>query len=65
MKYYFRGLLILEYDPKMDKTIMYNEFNVCKFINDDYRLLAEFFEKIRKYRMKEIELADLINIEVN
>jgi len=49
MKYIFRGRTILAYDPetKHVRTPLDEDgfvvFNQCKFIPEDYQLLAQFF----------------------
>lgn len=71
MKYYFRGHIVFEYDPtdKYDKVKMHNfedgdtpAFKMCQFINEDYRLLGEFFTRV--YKHTQGEDVDLTDIEV-
>lgn len=46
MKYFFRGLEILNYNEATKLvTTKEDNFNNCKFIVEDYELLAEFFTK--------------------
>ena len=70
MKYIFRGIIVFEYNPdsKFDKITQGKTstgipaFNFCHFINEDYKLISEFFDKA--YRHTQGELVDLSNIEV-
>lgn len=63
MKYYFRGRLILEYDIEKKDLRVTEDFNICKFIPEDYLLIAEFMDKIYKLQtdvpMNEEELKDI------
>ena len=50
MKYIFRGITVIEYDPKTkqmtipnDENERFGNFNHCKFIPDDYVRLSGFF----------------------
>jgi hypothetical protein len=71
MKYIFRGNVVFEYKPdaKYDKVTQgkVNEvipaFDFCNMINEDYKLLAEFFDKV--YRHTQREDVELKDIEVN
>ena len=71
MKYIFRGNVIFEYRPdaRYDKVIQHQlsgcipAFDFCSFINDDYKLLGEFFTTV--YKHTQGEDVELKNIEVN
>ena len=71
MKYIFRGNIIFEYKPdaKFDKVVQGKIHNVipafdfCKMIDEDYKLLGEFFDKV--YRHTQGEDIVLEDIEVN
>ena len=70
MRYIFRGHIIFEYFP--DRTIgdkvvqhhIYDQipgFDFCRFIDEDYKLLGEFFSIIYKHTQGEsVELKDII-----
>lgn len=70
MKYIFRGIVVFEYDSETEQmTAPYDEvecgnFNFCRFIPEDYFLLAKFFETAGKHAagQPDVELKD---IEVN
>jgi hypothetical protein len=70
MKYIFRGHTIFEYNPdaKFDKVIqpkihdVIPAFDYCNMIPEDYKLLAEFFDKV--YRHIQGEDVTLENTEV-
>ena len=71
MKYIFRGNVVFEYKPdaKYDKVVQGQvsgaipAFDFCKMIDDDYKLLGEFFNTVYKHTQGEnVELKD---IEVN
>lgn len=66
MQYIFRGLVIIDYDeinkqitmPKQDG--MYN-FDLAKFITEDYMLLAKFFENCYLHnKYDNVELTDIV-----
>lgn len=68
MKYIFRGHTIFEYKPeaKFDKVIQgkVNDaipaFDFCAMIDEDYRLLGEYFNTIYKHTQGEnVELKDI------
>lgn len=71
MKYIFRGHTVFEYSPDAhyDKVIQPNisgnipAFDFCKFIDEDYKLLAQFFDTV--YKHTQGEDVDLNDIEVN
>lgn len=71
MKYYFRGHIIFEYlpDAKYDKVIQHKvsgtipAFDFCCMIDEDYRLLSEFFDIV--YRHTQGEDVELKDIEVD
>jgi len=48
MKFYFRALLIVDYDIEKRELTITDDFKMCKFIPEDYKLLAEFFDTIYK-----------------
>ena len=71
MKYIFRGHIVFEYRPDAyrDKVIEHKiegtdipAFKFCKMIDEDYKLLAEFFDKV--YRHTQGEKVELKDIEV-
>ena len=70
MKYIFRGHIIFEYDPtaeRYDKVKQHKiddgpipAFDYCIMIDEDYRLLGEFFTKVYKHTQGEdVDLADI------
>lgn len=68
MKYIFRGHTVFEYKPdaKFDKVVQPQingwcpAFDYCKMIDDDYRLLAEFFDTVYRHTQGEdVELKDI------
>lgn len=70
MLYYFRGIKVFEYDPKTKEMKTFNDeidtgnFNFCKFIPEDYKLFADFFEAAHKHATGEITEDELKDIEV-
>lgn len=69
MKYIFRGVEVFEYDPtakhnkvKQGKHLdIIPAFNHCDMIDEDYKLLGEFFNIVYRHTQGEdIELADII-----
>ena len=61
MKYIFRGHIVFEYIPNgIEKVIQHKisgtipAFDFCKMINEDYRLLGEFFNTV--YRLSLIHI---------
>jgi len=68
MKYIFRGIVVFEYDPnaKFDKVIEgqihgLHAFNYCGMIDDDYRLLGEFFNRVYRHTQGEdVTLEDIV-----
>jgi predicted RNA-binding protein len=70
MKYIFRGHIVFEYNPdaKFDKVVqprvhdVIPAFDYCKMIDEDYKLLGEFFNTI--YRHTQGEDVNLENVEV-
>jgi hypothetical protein len=70
MKYIFRGHIVFEYKPddKFDKVVQGQihgaipAFDFCKMIDEDYKLLGEFFNTV--YRHTQGEDVPLENIEV-
>ena len=70
MKYIFRGKTVFEYLPnaKFDKVIQHSidgipAFDLCSMVDEDYRLLGEFFNTV--YRHIQGENVELKDIEVN
>ena len=75
MKYIFRGNTIFEYIPNELKRnrgkvkqhkidgLPVAGFDYCRFIDEDYKLLAEFFNTV--YRHTQGECVELKDIEVN
>jgi hypothetical protein len=75
MKYVFRGHIVFEYIPNEKKrergrVEQHNieggpiaAFNFCGFIDEDYKLLGEFFNTV--YRHTQGEEVELKDIEVN
>lgn len=70
MKYIFRGIVVFEYDPnaKFDK-VKHGEtktgipaFDFCSMIDEDYKLLGQFFDTV--YRHTQGEDVTLEDIEV-
>ncbi len=68
MKYFFRALPILEYDPETkqvelpldeDTNTGYTNFQACKFIPEDFDLLAQFFTAANLHATGKIETKDL------
>ena len=65
MKYYFRGRMILEYDPKYPREMKTTEdFNMCLFLPEDYKLLQQFFRQAEQHANGEITEDQLNDIEV-
>ena len=70
MTFFFRGVVVFEYDPDFKEVEVPNDkyewgnFNYCKFIPEDYKLIAEFFNKIHQYETGEIGIDQLTDIEV-
>lgn len=71
MKYIFRGHVIFEYRPeeRRNKVIQHKTeggipaFDFCSMIDEDYKLLSEFFSIV--YRHTQCEDVELKDIEVN
>ena len=68
MKYIFRGHTVFEYKPdaKFDKVVQpkVNDwcpaFDYCNMIDEDYKLLGEFFNTVYKHTQgEEVELKDI------
>lgn len=70
MKYIFRGRIIFQYDPKakFDKVVQHKisgtipAFDFCNMIDEDYKLLGEFFNTV--YRHTQGEDVELLDINV-
>jgi hypothetical protein len=69
MKYIFRGHTVFEYKPndKFDKVVQGQihggiaAFDFCKMIDEDYKLLSEFFNIVYRHTQGEdVELKDII-----
>jgi len=68
MKYIFRGQTIFEYDPnEIDKIIQHKiygtipAFDFCRMVDEDYKLLGEFFNLIYRHTQGEdVDLKDFI-----
>lgn len=69
MKYIFRGHPIFEYLPgrTFDKVVMHKvhdaipAFDFCKMIDEDYKLLAQFFDTVYRHTQGEdVELKDIV-----
>jgi len=71
MKYIFRGNVVVEYDPDTKQVTAplqdgnIANFDYCRFIPEDYKLLAEFFERAYKHATGEGTILDLIDVDVN
>ena len=71
MKYIFRGHTIFEYKPeaKFNKVVQHKvsgviaAFDFCSMIDEDYRLLGQFFDTV--YRHTQGEDVKLCDIEVS
>jgi predicted RNA-binding protein len=70
MKYIFRGRVVFEYrpdgNPKLIQHMVHNiipAFDFCTFIDEDYKLLGEFFNTV--YRHTQGEDVELTDIKVN
>lgn len=65
MKYYFRGLVILDYDEETKELTTpvdidgIPNFNNCKFIQEDFQLLQNFFTAINIHQTTGCELKDI------
>lgn len=68
MKYIFRGYIIFEYNPnEIEKVVQYKihgvipAFDYCRMIDEDYKLLGEFFNLVYRHMQGEdIELKDVV-----
>ena len=68
MKYVFRSIVVFEYDPnaKYDK-VKHGEtkngtpaFDFCSMIDEDYKLLGEYFNTVYRHTQREdVELKDI------
>lgn len=69
MKYIFRGHIVFEYNPdsrydkvtqpKVRNTIP--AFDFCNMIDEDYKLLAQFFDTVYRHTQGEdVELKDIV-----
>ena len=71
MKYVFRGNVVVEYDPVTKQVTaplqdgVIANFDYCNFIPEDYKLLAQFFERAYKHATGDGTLLDLIDIVVD
>lgn len=68
MSYVFRGHTVFEYIPNEGVKLRYIKdletpaFDYCNFINEDYKLMGEFFNTV--YRHAQGEKVELKDIEV-
>ena len=70
MKYIFRGNVVFEYKPdaKYDKVVQgqihntIHAFDFCNMIDEDYKLLAEFFDKVYRHTQGEDVLLEDIKV---
>lgn len=70
MKYIFRGHVVFEYNPdfKRSKVMQHKiegtgivAFDFCMMIDEDYKLLSEFFATVYKHAQgQDVELKDII-----
>lgn len=68
MIYKFRGYIVFEYNERTGDVIQHDikdfgipAFNHCRFIDEDYKLMAEFFNMVYLHRTgAEVELKDII-----
>lgn len=68
MKYIFRGHIVFEYVPtatfdkvRQNKMSGMPAFDYCSMIDEDYKLLGEFFTTVYKHTQGEnVELKDTI-----
>ena len=70
MKYIFRGHTVFEYKPDVtfDKVIQPKihdaipAFDYCSMIDEDYKLLGEFFNTVYRHTQGEdVELKDIVS----
>jgi len=69
MKFIFRGLVVLEYNPETKQTEapMHEDidtlanFNHCKFVPEDYAYMADFFDAAYAHAtgVPNVDLADI------
>ena len=68
MKYIFRGHIVFEYNPnEIDKVIQHKiygkipGFDFCRMVDEDYKLLGEFFNLVHRHTQGEdVELKDIV-----
>ena len=69
MKYVFRGNVVFNYDETKNKLTtgkyIHNTdlpiINICKFIDDDFILMEQFFKNINDYKKDNtVELKDIV-----
>ena len=69
MRYIFRGHIVFEYDPnvKFDKVKQGQvsgtipAFDYCKMVDEDYKLLSDFFDKVyRHIQGEDVVLKDIV-----
>ena len=66
MKYYFRGNLILQYDPEYPREMKTtDDFNMCLFLPEDYANFREFFLLAEQHAQGKIKDNELKDFEVN
>ena len=71
MKYIFRGITILDYDPATKnmtapdlKDDIGTAFNFCNYIPEDYFLLSDFFNQVGEHASGLRDEARLKDVEV-
>ena len=70
MKYVFRGNVVFEYKPdaKYDKVVQGQihgtipAFDFCKMIDEDYKLLGEFFNTVYRHTQGEDVILEDIKV---
>lgn len=69
MKYIFRGHTVFEYRPdtQLHRVVQHKvsnaipAFDYCRMVDEDYKLLSQFFDIVYRHRMGEdVELKDII-----
>lgn len=69
MRYIFRGHTIFQYHPdkSFNKVEMHKvhdsipAFDFCQMINEDYKLLSQFFDTVYRHtKGEDVELKDII-----
>ena len=74
MNYIFRGNVVFEYDPETKQMsagevccdgFETNVFNFCRFIADDYILIAGFFQQAHAHSVGTIDEDELKDVNVS